>query len=225
MAKKIDYPDTRKAAKKKNCQICAKSICSRGYISHLRMGHYGDIVKYYSYLLSLLVNIEDSKLTASQINEIKELASILEQFVEDREKITEDAIPVNLTQRMKEYGFQDRPIKEQRKAGGEPSINQINQPQISTSKAPVKEKPSANPFEGLNIFESRDLLNAYCDQVEEQLQRYRDTPILIKIDLEGISTKRKLGLEVSEDMQRWKYITGLLRREIESKHTYNKKLS
>jgi hypothetical protein len=189
------------------------------------MGHYGDIVKYYSYLLSLLVNVEDNKLSDSQINEIRELANILEQFVEDREKITEDAIPVNLTQKMKDFGFKDQALKEQEKMGGEPSIKQADQPQISTSNAAVGKKPSSSLFEGLNIFESRDLLNAYCDQVEEQLQRYRDTPILIKIDLEGILTKRKLGLEVSEDMQSWKYITGLLRREIESKHTYNKKFS
>lgn len=225
MAKKIDYPDTRKASKKKNCQICSRSIWSRGYISHLRMGHYGDIVKYYSYLLSLLENIEGNRFTPSQIEEIKELTSILEQFIENREKITEDAIPVNLTQKMKDFGFNDRALKEQEKMGGEPATKQAHQPQISTSNAAVGKKSSSSKFEGLNIFESRDLLNAYCEQVEEQLQRYRNTPILIKIDLEGILIKRKLGLDVSEDLQRWKYITGLLRRQIESKHTYNNKLS
>lgn len=210
MAKKIDYPDHRKEAPKRPCVICGKLFCSRGSTSHLRMKHYVDIVRYYSHLLSLLGELGNN-ISEEQKKEIQDLITILEPFVQDKMAIREEILPTNLIQKMTEFGFENlSSVNKKQKVGGV----LLNSP---TPNAPGNIPEVATNVEVKDLYESRHFINSYIEGIEEELSRYRNNPILIKLDLEGIHIKKQSGLNVKDDLARWKYLTSLLRKEIESR--------
>ncbi len=211
MGIKNDYPELRKSATVKTCQLCGRKVSARGLVSHLRMGHYKDIVRYYSFLQNLLQNEAGNSLSQDEQGKLQNLITVLEKVVKDEKLLHPNALPTNLNESMMAFGFKELA----RKTLVKPTLANIAVAEKPVDKPNVKVQSKTNNdyiLEYAALIRHRNEINAKVETIQEQMQRYRNMPTLLEIELKGIQMQKENGIDTKEAEERWNFYSALLIR-------------
>lgn len=209
MGIKNDYPALRKSAAVKPCQLCGRKVSARGLVSHLRMGHYKDIVRYYSFLQDLLQNEAGNSLSEVEQGKLQNLITVLEKVVKNEKLLHPNALPNNLSESMVEFGFKDLA----RKTIVKPTLANMAVAEKTVYKSTIKVKSKTNKdyiLEYACLIRHRNDINAKVQTIQEQIQRYKNMPTLLEIELKGIQIQKENGIDTKEAEERWNFYSALL---------------
>lgn len=205
MGSKNEYPESRKSAEIKSCQLCNRKMSARGLVSHLRMGHHKDIVEYYSFLQNLLQDAERNTLSEDKNAKLQSLITALEKLVKNEKLLHPDSLPSNLNKRMTEFGFKDH-------------VNEVPVRNTDARKKTLADTPTKGEtktkadyvLEYAGLIKLRNELNDKIHTIQKQLLRYKNMPGLLDIEMKGIQIQKQKGLDTKEAEEKWNFYSALL---------------
>lgn len=165
------------------------------------MGHYTDILGFYQYLLRRIAARDVDKLMKV---ELKSMADMLHSFVVNRNNSSLEDFTPELYTAIKEYATDKIP-----RSPSQPELAYDIVPNSLSKDAEIKTPPDS-PFFNLGVFESRDMLIAYCAKVEADVDRYLSMPVLVNAELEGLKIKKDIGLDITAELQHLRMCKALI---------------
>lgn len=192
MSRKHNYPQSRKPAKPKKCAICGQTFKARGMINHLRQSHGIEYVEKAGAIgeaHTVLVK-EPLRNTKSPDETIIDLLNQLEATYLKRQTYEYSVIVAEIAKVRATMGWSPEDIAQESDQYLSGSYKHEEQQAASIGRKRLVVMFEDDSYREINFTDYTEVshwideLQEIKDEFKARIQRYKDTPILLKIEKE-----------------------------------------